>query len=156
MAWTYISTASRISQAMGLHKIACQQGLDFDADARQKTKLFLAMLILEKNLSLQLGRSSTLRDHDLSVPMKDIRMGHCVGGHLGILSPKWLRISQIEGRIYEEIYSPAALQQPPGRRNSRARLLVSDLKTIIEDSTPFEVRANRGSGDSFAEVDVPS
>ncbi|KAF6817570.1 fungal specific transcription factor [Colletotrichum plurivorum] len=138
MAWTYISTASRMSQAMGLHQIACRQGHDFDADARQKTKLFFAIMILEKNLSLQLGRSSTLRDHDLGVPLKDIRMGHQVGGSLGIMSPKWLQISQIEGRVYEEIYSPAALQQPPSQRNARANLLASGLKTIIQESRPFE------------------
>ncbi|KAI8265338.1 hypothetical protein K4K58_011373 [Colletotrichum sp. SAR11_239] len=48
----------------------------FDPETRQKSKLFWAMFILEKNLSLQLGRSSTLRDHDITVPLKAIKMGY--------------------------------------------------------------------------------
>ncbi|KAF3811756.1 hypothetical protein GCG54_00014508 [Colletotrichum gloeosporioides] len=138
MAWTYISTASRMSQAMGLHRIASQQDHSFDSETRQKSKLFWAMFILEKNLSLQLGRSSTLRDHDITVPLKAIKMGYQIGGSLGVLSPKWLRISQIEGRVYDEIYSPEALHQGANTRNSRARSLVADLKEIINDTDSYE------------------
>ncbi|EQB43260.1 fungal specific transcription factor [Colletotrichum gloeosporioides Cg-14] len=138
MAWTYISTASRMSQALGLHRIASQQDHRFDSETRQKSKLFWAMFILEKNLSLQLGRSSTLRDHDITVPLKAIKMGYQIGGSLGVLSPKWLRISQIEGRVYDEIYSPEALHQGANTRNSRARSLIADLKEIINDTDSCE------------------
>uniref|UniRef100_L2FKG5 C6 transcription factor n=2 Tax=Colletotrichum fructicola (strain Nara gc5) TaxID=1213859 RepID=L2FKG5_COLFN len=138
MAWTYISTASRMSQAMGLHRIASQQDHSFDSETRQKSKLFWAMFILEKNLSLQLGRSSTLRDHDITVPLRAIKMGYQIGGSLGVLSPKWLRISQIEGRVYDEIYSPEALHQGSNTRNSRARGLIADMKEIINDTDPYE------------------
>ncbi|KAF4845463.1 putative transcriptional regulatory protein [Colletotrichum siamense] len=138
MAWTYISTASRMSQAMGLHRIASQQDHSFDSETRQKSKLFWAMFILEKNLSLQLGRSSTLRDHDITVPLRAIKMGYQIGGSLGVLSPKWLRISQIEGRVYDEIYSPEALHQGSNTRNSRARGLITDMKEIINDTDPYE------------------
>lgn len=130
-----------MSQAMGLHRIASQQDHSFDPETRQKSKLFWAMFILEKNLSLQLGRSSTLRDHDITVPLKAIKMGYQVGGSLGILSPKWLRISQIEGRVYDEIYSPEALHQDANTRNSRARSLIADLKEIINDTDSYEVRS---------------
>lgn len=81
MAWTYISAASRMSQAMGLHRIASQQDHSFDPGTRQKSKLFWAMFILEKNLSLQLGRSSTLQDHDIMVPLKAIKMGYQLARH---------------------------------------------------------------------------
>ncbi|KAF5484864.1 putative transcriptional regulatory protein [Colletotrichum siamense] len=138
MAWTYISTASRMSQAMGLHRIASQQDHSFDSETRQKSKLFWAMFILEKNLSLQLGRSSTLRDHDITVPLKAIKMGYQIGGSLGVLSPKWLRMSQIEGRVYDEIYSPEALHQCASTRNSRARSLIADLKETVNDTDSYE------------------
>ncbi|KAI7774732.1 transcriptional regulatory protein [Diaporthe eres] len=90
MAWTYVSTASRMSQAMGLHRAASEQEQDFNPETRQKVKLFWAMYIFEKNISLQLGRSSTMRDHDITVPLKHIRMVYQMGGSLGVLSPKWL------------------------------------------------------------------
>ncbi|KAI8191345.1 hypothetical protein K4K54_010306 [Colletotrichum sp. SAR 10_86] len=123
---------------MGLHRIASQQDHSFDSETRQKSKLFWAMFILEKNLSLQLGRSSTLRDHDITVPLRAIKMGYQIGGSLGVLSPKWLRISQIEGRVYDEIYSPEALHQGSNTRNSRARGLIADMKEIINDTDPYE------------------
>lgn len=138
MAWTYISTASRMSQAIGLHRVASKQEQDFNPETRQKVKLFWAMYILEKNLSLQLGRSSTLRDHDITVPLKHVRMVYQMGGSLGVLSPKWLRMSQIEGRVYDEIYSPDALQQCPSQRDARARRMIADMKDIIDDSSTSE------------------
>lgn len=138
MAWTYISTASRMSQAMGLHRIASKEEQDLNPEARQKTKLFWALHILEKNLSLQLGRSSTLRDHDITIPLKNVRTVYQLGGSLGVLSPKWLQTSQIEGRVYDEIYSPDALKQCPSERGHRARRLIADLKDIIDTSSTSE------------------
>ncbi|KAK1855397.1 C6 transcription factor [Colletotrichum chrysophilum] len=156
MAWTYISTASRMSQAMGLHRTASQRDHSFDSETRQKSKLFWAMFILEKNLSLQLGRSSTLRDHDITVPLKAIKMGYQVGGSLGVLSPKWLRISQIEGRVYDEIYSPEALHHDANTRNSRARSLIADLKEVINDADSYETEflqdRRRVLGNTFDDI----
>lgn len=138
MAWTYISTASRMSQAMGLHRIASKEEQELDPEARQKTKVFWAMFILEKNLSLQLGRSSTLRDHDITIPLKRVRTVYQIGGSLGVLSPKWLQMSQIEGRVYDEIYSPDALQQLPSQRDARAVRLLADMNDIINSSSSSE------------------
>lgn len=139
MAWTYISTASRMSQAMGLHRTASQAEQELNPEARQHTKVFWAMFILEKNLSLQLGRSSTLRDHDITISLKHVRTVYQVGGSLGVLSPKWLQVSQIEGRVYDEIYSPDALQQSPRQRDARAMKLVADMNEIINSSSHYEV-----------------
>lgn len=124
---------------MGLHRVASKEEQDLSPDARQKTKLFWAMYILEKNLSLQLGRSSTLRDHDITIPLKHVRSVYQIGGSLGVLSPKWLRTSQIEGRVYDEIYSPDALQQPPSQRDTRAMRLIADMNEVVSNSTAFEV-----------------
>ncbi|TDZ16383.1 putative transcriptional regulatory protein [Colletotrichum orbiculare MAFF 240422] len=139
LAWTYISTASRMSQALGLHRLASQTGNEFDLNVRRKTKLFWSVFVLEKNLSLQLGQSSTLRDHDIAVPLKHIRTGHHVGGSLCIISPRCLRVSHIEGRVYDDIYSPESLLHSPLVRNSRARMLISELKTIVDDTSSAEV-----------------
>lgn len=138
MAWTYISTASRMSQAMGLHRIASKEEQGLNSEARQKAKLFWAMFILEKNLSLQLGRSSTLRDHDITIPLKHVRTAFQIGGSLGVLSPKWLQMSQIEGRVYDEIYSPDALQQAPNQRDARAMRLIADMNEITSNSNNSE------------------
>ncbi|TDZ36723.1 hypothetical protein C8035_v005153 [Colletotrichum spinosum] len=127
-----------MSQALGLHRLASQTGHEFDLNVRRKTKLFWSVFVLEKNLSLQLGQSSTLRDHDIAVPLKHIRTGHHVGGSLCIISPKCLRVSHMEGRVYDDIYSPESLLHSPLVRNSRARMLISELKTIVDDTSSAE------------------
>lgn len=128
-----------MSQALGLHRIASQAESVFSVESRQKSKLFWSLYMLEKNLSLQLGRSSTLRDHDITVSLRSVRFGSQGGTSLGILAPQWLQLAQIEGRVYDELYSPQALCQDPGMRESRARNLASEVQRITEDLDPLDV-----------------
>ncbi|KAI9149936.1 Leptomycin B resistance protein pmd1 [Paramyrothecium foliicola] len=134
LAWTYVSIASRMSQALGLHRIACLKESEFEPENRQKSKLFWSLYILEKNLSMQLGRSSTLRDHDITMPLEDVRLSSQWGNSLRTVSPNWLRLAQVEGRIYDELYSPRALSQPIEARNACARHLVAEVERMTKIS----------------------
>ncbi|KAL0931453.1 fungal specific transcription factor [Colletotrichum truncatum] len=142
-AWTYVSVASRMSQALGLHRVACEKTESFSTEARQNSKLFWSLYIIEKNLSLQLGRSSTINDHDLTLPLRDVRLGYEWGSTLGILSSTWLQLAQIEGRVYEELYSPLALTLDQEERVARAATLLADVQRITDEGDQPNTRFMR-------------
>ncbi|KAB8198978.1 hypothetical protein BDV34DRAFT_231648 [Aspergillus parasiticus] len=41
-------------------------------------------------------------------------------------------MASIQGRIYDNIYSPGALRQPPHVRTTRARALAAELETAMQ------------------------
>lgn len=81
-------------------------------------------------LSLRLGRSSTFRDQDITLirPGVERRSGSTF---LAELAPGWVSIASVQGRIYDDIYSPRALMQPLHVRTSRAQALVAELRGIM-------------------------
>lgn len=91
----------------------------------------------EKMLSLRLGRSSTFRDQDITLSRPSAeRQG---GTFLAKLAPGWINVASIQGRIYDDIYSPGALIQPPHVRTSRARALAAELKTVMQRAQEIHV-----------------
>ena len=102
----------------------------------------------EKMLSLRLGRSSTIRDQDISLSRPSAsRQG---GTFLAKLAPGWISVASIQGRIYDDIYSSGALMQPAHVRTSRARALAAELKTVMQRTQEIHVSlsATRTTGSS--------
>ena len=91
----------------------------------------------EKMLSLRLGRSSTFRDQDITLTRPGVERSH--GSFLSELAPGWISMSSIQGRIYDDIYSPGALMQPPHVRTSRAQALASELKAVMQRGEEIHV-----------------
>lgn len=92
-------------------------------------------------LSLRLGRTSTIRDEDITLPMPG--PDQTTDTILSSILPSWIRLSTLQGRVYDEIYSSRALLQPEHIRTSRARALAKELKTIMNTEDEFEVRSYR-------------
>lgn len=123
-------------QALGLqHNVPAS--IEGPEEKGQKRELFWTIYMTEKMLSLRLGRSSTFRDQDITL----IRPGmeRPSGSFLAELAPGWINIASIQGRIYDDIYSPGALMQPPHIRTSRARALVAELKTAMQHAKDIHV-----------------
>ncbi|KAF5005920.1 hypothetical protein FDECE_7678 [Fusarium decemcellulare] len=136
-AWNFISVASNLSQSLGLHS-----GVPLHAESpevkQQKTRLFWTIYTTEKMLALRIGRSSTIRENDITVP----RMGYELSSEpfLNKMFPIWIGMSAIQGRIYEEIYSPISLAQPESVRTTRARTLADELRRLIEAEDDLKIR----------------
>jgi hypothetical protein len=95
----------------------------------------------EKMLSLHLGRSSTFHDQDTTLSRPETeRPG---GSFLAKLAPGWINVASIQGRIYDDIYSPGALMQPPHIRTSRARALAAELKSVMQHAQGIHVSLSR-------------
>lgn len=102
-----------------------------DDDAETKTykiQLFWSIYVVEKGLSLQLGRSSTIRDIDITVPLP---VQHSkLDFMFDSTSFRPIELSRLQGMVYDKIYSPGALMQPDIVRISRIKALVKDLESL--------------------------
>ncbi|KAL4769339.1 hypothetical protein BDW60DRAFT_224874 [Aspergillus nidulans var. acristatus] len=128
-AWKFINSASHMIQSLGLQHSA-PAGTDGPEERAKKNNMFWTIYMTEKTLSLRLGRLSTFRDQDITLPRPGTERPR--GSFLAELVPGWVTIASIQGRIYDDIYSPGALMQPPHTRASRAQALASELKTAMQ------------------------
>ncbi|KAF4764121.1 hypothetical protein HAV15_001652 [Penicillium sp. str.  len=135
-AWTFISRASLMAQALGLHN-KLVMATEPTEESQRGMRLFWGLYALEKAVSLRLGRSSTIRDHDITVPrlLLDRNMTSLLHNRL----PDWIEVASLYGRVYDNIYSPSALSQPPSLRESRTRALAAELERIMASRVEFYV-----------------
>ncbi|KAE8309902.1 hypothetical protein BDV41DRAFT_546384 [Aspergillus transmontanensis] len=152
-AWNFINSASHMVQALGLqHNFPA--GTEGQEEKAQKRNLFSTIYVTEKMLSLRLGRSSTFRDQDIT--LNHFGMERPSGSFLAELSPNWINMASIQGRIYDDIYSPGALRQPPDIRTSRARALAAELRTAMQHAQDihdhYEARKGHVLGLDYHEI----
>ncbi|GAP85999.2 putative C6 transcription factor [Rosellinia necatrix] len=121
LAWTYISSAANLCQTLGLHRLTgSERG---DSSQETEVNLFWMVVLLEKSLSLRLGRPSNLRDAEVTTPLPS--------------NPNIRRCSQtsrIQGRIYDQLYSPTGLAGLDADRGAMAQVLASELGRIIHET----------------------
>lgn len=91
--------------------------------------------MLEKSLSLRLGRPSNIQDYDITVPYPS--SSNKIYGPLIGYFRMWVIVSRIQGKTYEQLYSREAICQPIAVRESRACGLAAELKRVT-DSTEAE------------------
>jgi hypothetical protein len=117
-----------MSQALGMHS---NHAMLYESaeETAHKTRLFWALYTIEKGMSLRLGRSSTIRDHDITVPrlILDCKMTSLIYHRL----PDWIDVASLYGRVYDNVYSPNALAQPVSIRASHARSLATEFEGIM-------------------------
>lgn len=113
----------------------------------QKTRLFWSIYTIEKMLALRIGRSSTIRETDISVP----KIGHENSPHaiFNQISSIWIATSDLQGRVYDEIYSPGSLAQPEDVRTSRAYALAEEAKRLLQAQDEIQVR-----GETVSPIDL--
>ncbi|OBR08556.1 Fungal specific transcription factor [Colletotrichum higginsianum IMI 349063] len=116
-AWNFIATASHMTQTLGCHSIAA---IAHEAPQNKygKIKIFWLIYVVEKGLSLRLGRSSTIRDNDVTVPRPQADTYGFPEPTLMCLFPECTRLATLQGMVYDQIYSPASLCQPQENRHT--------------------------------------
>ncbi|KAK7416494.1 hypothetical protein QQX98_005198 [Neonectria punicea] len=131
--WAFISKASLLAQALGLQINNFTTTGSFDENQRN-VSLFWALYRLEKAISLRLGRSSTMRDHDITVLWPNAER-ETLPWYWRI--PNIIETASLYGRLFDNIYSPRALSQPVAIRAAHARELSAELKRIMTTSSEF-------------------
>lgn len=78
------------------------------------------MYNLDKGLSLRLGRSSNIRDRDITLPVEPNEL-------------RRTRLARIQGKVYDQLYNPEGLSKPEYERGKIAESLARELREVIND-----------------------
>jgi hypothetical protein len=137
-AWKYIAASTQMCQTLGYHR---ERALISESaqQRRRRKRLVWMIVIMDKSLSLRLGRASSIRDGDFTLEKTmDLTQDDVSAFSYMTLLPKWIDLALLQGQAYDDIFSPRALQQPEGIRVARARALATDLQKVYETMSPVE------------------
>jgi len=121
VAWHLNATAAQLAQTGGFHRKECL-AVDPPRVAQVKAICFWQIYTVDKGLGLRLGRASVIQDCDISIARELDFEGFPYLEETPIPS-LWLKLGQVQGRIYKELYSPDALQLSPSKLSERAQNL---------------------------------
>ena len=133
LCWTMISTAAHLSQNLGYHRYQTMKD-DSEEERNAKIHVFWFIYMMDKTLSLRLGRASIIQDWDMSLPYPNIDSDHARFGSLVQQGQKgtemllyWIKVAQIQGQAYEKLFSPGGSLRPVDERARIATELVESL-----------------------------
>ena len=119
-AWSFISLAMSLCRTLGYHRLK-------SADESEKSlivaqiRLFWTVFSFESGLSLRLGRSSTIRDNDITTSVE-------------MHEPRFVRVARIQRKTYDQLYSQAALITKQHGRVATAQRLSVELQNLIDEA----------------------
>jgi hypothetical protein len=128
LAWQLVSGAGGICQTLGWHQLVPNS----DSTTDRKISLFWLTYLLDKGLSLRLGRPAVIHDDEITLPEQLDKVDIPVGWRR--LLTQWIRHSRLVGKAYQDLYSPSALRKSIQERGERAKSLMVALKQIVDDS----------------------
>ncbi|KAI1101885.1 fungal-specific transcription factor domain-containing protein [Jackrogersella minutella] len=131
LAWLLASRAAHMCRTLGLHQSHTMKD-DSPQKKTDKSLLFWCTYMLDKGLSLRLGRASILQDYDISLPhiVPEAKAAY-PGTEVMTL---WIKHAQVQGRIYERLYSPGALRQAETYRIEQVGILALEQKHLLAQS----------------------
>ena len=107
-AYVLVGTASRLAQAIGLHRRLDGYGLS-QREIDQRRNVFWIALGLEKGISIRSGRPSVFSDDDIGVelPMKNPRANQDLDKPDSVLDSfrSVATLALLESRVYSKLYS---------------------------------------------------
>ncbi|PGH02127.1 hypothetical protein GX51_04831 [Blastomyces parvus] len=144
LCWTFASAAARMCQSLGYHHSVSGPGVS-KHEEYQKQALFWFIYVLDKDLMLSLGRSSTLQDYDIAIdfpsPPVDPKFGPWHS-----MYEVWVTYARIGAQVFEKLYSAKALSESAEVRAERTCSLAMEVEKwragyIAPDSNPTAYHA---------------
>ncbi|KAG8157953.1 hypothetical protein KVR01_012225 [Diaporthe batatas] len=134
LAWSFCSASAQRCLSLGLHR---DHVVNQNNDFRNRNQwLFWTTYVIDKALSLRLGRPSNLPDYDITVlpPNPSLNPGPEPWSFSDLTFVSWIHVARIQGRAYEELYSPAALRQSDQVRRARVKAMADEVKAVMQRS----------------------
>lgn len=135
-AWTFVSKASLLAQALRLH--VASASIDTLEERLRRARLFWSIYCLEKGTALCLMRPSTIQDHYITISWPDTQASDTAAAHPSL--PHSTNTARLCGLIYDDIYSPKALAEPPTTRAARVHALAAEWRRALSSKTQYWVR----------------
>jgi hypothetical protein len=140
LCWTLVSTGACLCQSLGYHREA-SVALDPPPLADAKRHVFWMLYMIDKIMSLNLGRASSFPDYDIDVEIfalnQDLRF--CAWDKVLVA---FIELCRLQGQIYDELYSARARRELPEVRariiEQRASSLFAWHVGLKKVSSPFE------------------
>lgn len=118
--WTLTSTAAGLCQTLGYHRRSSMKD-DTEEERSAKLHVFWFIYLIDKTLSLRLGRASAIQDWDMDVPYPVPDPTDPAGMPKGTeMQVYWIKVAQIQGQTYERLFAPAAFLKSEEERNQIA------------------------------------
>ncbi|KAH6639093.1 fungal-specific transcription factor domain-containing protein [Boeremia exigua] len=126
LAWVLIANAAERCKSLGYHRFETMRN-DPEEDQRSKIHLFWMIFMFDKQLSLRLGRASTIQDWDVSLPLLATKKTPVNSFEESNMIVYWVKVAKIQGQVYEKLFSPATFTKSPSARCQTARNLVDSM-----------------------------
>ncbi|KAI1434151.1 fungal-specific transcription factor domain protein [Xylaria sp. CBS 124048] len=130
-AWILVSRAAHMCRTLGYHQAHTMKD-DEPQTKADKSLLFWCTYMLDKALSLRLGRASILQDYDISLPHVTPNARAAYPGKE--VMTLWIQHARVLGRIYEHLYSPGALRKSEALRTEQVGLLASEQRRLMAET----------------------
>jgi hypothetical protein len=126
LCWTLVSTGARLCQSLGYHRES-SVSLDPPPLADAKRHVFWMLYMIDKIMSLNLGRASSFPDYDIDVEIfalnQDLRF--CAWDKLLVA---FIELCRLQGQMYDELYSARARRELP---EARARIIEQRASSLL-------------------------
>lgn len=134
--------AAQMCQTLGYHQIPQTAGAYGSArDYERRVDTFRYTYKLNKALALRLGRVSAFQDYDISIPISSLE--NCGGNLWRRIIAARVRHAQVQGEIYDHLYSSKALLTSPEQRLGYAMSLVKSMKAMVGDLNTIRKECGR-------------
>lgn len=125
---SFVSAAVNHCRTLGYHRLSERAATSSRAatDPENTRRLFWSVYIMDKTLCLLLGRASCLQDFEIDAlqPALSIDPGRRPWDENFVSA---LELARIQGRIYDQLYSPSALKAAKEQRANIIMALEKDL-----------------------------
>ncbi|RKK89782.1 hypothetical protein BFJ63_vAg10533 [Fusarium oxysporum f. sp. narcissi] len=131
VAWHLNCAAAQICQTAGFHRRDLSTRNPEEADT--KAILFWYTYTTDKALALRLGRAPAIQDWEITIP-RTFSFDGILSLETKAVAGTWLNAATLQGQVYEQLFCPAALSQPPAVLAERARLLAAKCRRVEAES----------------------
>ncbi|KAF4344571.1 hypothetical protein FBEOM_1469 [Fusarium beomiforme] len=153
MSWNCLAAAVQMCQTLSFTRENLPKP-ETREEKQRRAKLVCYIHLCDKMLALRLSRPALIRDGEITINFEALEADGSDGP--APIIAKWARFCDVQGRVYDKLYSPGALLQPDEERESNARKLAADMerlfntKSTTEENLYESIAAN--IGDTQSEV----
>ncbi|KAF5232807.1 hypothetical protein FAUST_8533 [Fusarium austroamericanum] len=114
-------------------------------EASIRAVLFWYVYTTDKALAIRLGRAPLIQDWEIDIPRTFYFEG-ILSLETKAVAATWLSAATLQGQVYEQLFCPAALAQPPAVIVERARMLAAKCREV-------EAEADESRGMAIASLE---
>ncbi|KAM5520881.1 fungal specific transcription factor [Fusarium oxysporum f. sp. phaseoli] len=143
-----LAAAVQMCQTLGFTRENLPKPESREAKQR-RAKLIFYIHLCDKMLALRLSRPVLIRDGEITIDFEAFEADR--GDGPTPIIAKWARFCNLQGRIYDILYSPGSLLQQDIQRETNARRLAAEMEQLFQTKSLAEEHLFESIGASIGE-----